>query len=171
MVDTAHILMSIGMSSDLSLLCQYHVTSPSGLVTQSHPSSYATRHRKGPFSPLIHCIRLSYDCIPYIHIFFVNMAEWLRPGFCIIFHVTAFMTSDEWFEASLLLQTLESWLYYGWQQHTYIYWSGHTSIDSNQPAMLENLLHLRDRESCWEDKLGSRTSAQEPGWGATTTVG
>ena len=31
------------MSSDLSLSCQYHVTSPvklSGLVTQSHPSSY-----------------------------------------------------------------------------------------------------------------------------------
>jgi len=37
---------------------------------------------------------------------FLNMAEWLRPGFCTIFHVTVFATSDEWFEASfLLLQT------------------------------------------------------------------
>ena len=37
-----------------------------------------------------------------LNMIFLNMAEWLRPGFRTVFHVTVFATSDE---VSLLLQT------------------------------------------------------------------
>jgi len=72
------------------------------------------------------------------------------------------MTSDEWFEAFLLLQTLEPWLYYGQQQCTYIltwsytYWSKPTS----NAGKFASSLDVRDGESHWEAALEDQVEDQ-----------
>ena len=152
-------------------------------LSQSDSSSYATRHWEGPISPLILCIRLSYDCIPCsIYINFFEHGWVVKTRF--LYYISCHSICDiRWMIWSFLITTNTWALMILWMTTTHIsiwsytYWSKPTSNGEFASG-----LNVRDGESCstavshWEGKLGSRkqglrSSAWKLSWGVATIVG
>jgi len=127
----------LGCHTIVLVSCQYHVTSPvksSRLVIQSHSSSYATRHRKGPISPLILCVRLIYEyCIPCsIYVVFFEHGWMVKTRF--LYYISCHNICDiRWMIWGFLIATNTWALMISWMTiiHIHIYLVIHLLIQTN----------------------------------------